>query len=85
MSSYDITVVKFVGPRDSFFFTFRPGIDDEAAIAKIVDRWREEGYKPVRDSVERKWKVVDGELQERDHERGWRPAAYKRISAFLRA
>ena len=77
-----ITVVTFVGPKDSFALTFYTKLEDLESIEQIVKRYAEDGYKPDLSSV-RKWYMVNGEKQEREPRTG--PAGYRRISAFLRA
>jgi hypothetical protein len=77
-----ITVVTFVGPRDSFALTFHTAVEDLDSIEKIVARYAEDGYKPDLSNI-RRWYMVNGTMQERQPKLG--PIGFRSRSAFLKA
>lgn len=83
MSDYTgpVTIVPFIGPRDSFTVTFHVNRDDPEAIARITQRYAEDGYKPDQKHVRREY-MVNGTLVEREAPVG--PAGFRRMAAFLR-
>lgn len=92
MSNYTgpVLLVPFVGPKDKFVLTLHSNDENEASIAKIVDRYAEDGYKI---DLKHKWAdgqkgiakmfKVNGTLTPREHT-AWPKLGFATRSAFLR-
>ena len=85
MSNYTgpVLVVPFIGGKDSFRVTFHVNADSPEAIAKIVDRYAEDGYKVDRKGIKR-MAMSNGTLTERESVSYIGPIGYHSRSAFIR-